>query len=508
MATAILMRSMFDDLGFNPRAQRALTDDQQVNDLSEIAILSDDEVESLCKLVRRPGGQVPNPRAAVAGQPAEIAHPGTLVSMRAVTNLKLACFFVRHRMRTSRTTTPAQVTLDDVRELRDLREKELSHTNPTTVPQVVGTNWPKILEEILQWIGGHRGVKKAPLDYVVREHSDVPAEATDHANGAPGSEYVTDEEEMTARSPHTKTVGAQKHWHPDFATDNARVWALIAGLTQEKPAWTIVKPFQAKKDGRGAFQGLWNHYLGPNNIDNLATEAESALEKSSYMGETKRWNFDQYVRLHMDQHQILSSLTSHGYAGIDERSKVRHLMAGIKTDKLDTIVAQILSNADLRVNFTHCVTLYKDYISQARHTGGATGLNISAVQGDDKGTKRSNDEVEECDDRYYTSEEYTKLTQAQRYGLLLARKARGSEHAGKRKKSKRMKAARMEKSISVLASAVDKIQMAGSEKGTGTSDAKSIVLAAVAESEKKVTNATHSALTRIATRQMSTKDGE
>ena len=65
----------------------------------------------------------------------------------------------------------------------------------------------------------------------------------------------------------------------------------------------------------------------------------------------------------------------------------------------------------------------------------------------------------------------------------------------------------MEQSISVLASAVDKIQMAGSENGAGTSDAKSIVLAA-AESEKKVTNATHSALTRIATRQMSTKDGE
>ena len=72
-----------------------------------------------------------------------------------------------------------------------------------------------------------------------------------------------------------------------------------------------------------------------------------------------------------------------------------------------------------------------------------------------------------------------------------------------------MKAAapNVEHSISVLASAVDKIEMAGNaEKDKDViSDAKSIVLAAAAvvvESEKKqkVMNATHSALTRISTR--------
>ena len=99
---------------------------------------------------------------------------------------------------------------------------------------------------------------------------------------------MTDEEEMTGRSPHARMVGAQKHVHPDFATDNARVWTLIAGLTQDKPAWTIVKPFQSKKDGRGAFQGIWSHYLGPNSIKNLATEVETTLESTTYMGETKR----------------------------------------------------------------------------------------------------------------------------------------------------------------------------------------------------------------------------
>ena len=203
------MRAMFGALGFSPRAQRALTDDQAIDHLDEIAILTDEEVESLCKLIRRPGGQIPNPRAAVPGQLPEIDAPGTLASMRAVTNSKLACYYVRHRLRTSRSTTPAQVTLARVRTLRDLRTQEFMHVDPTTLPVIAGSDWPKILEGVKEWIMGHNGCKNAPLSYVIREESDVPVEATDPANGAPGSPYVTDEEEMSFRSPHTRMVGVQ-----------------------------------------------------------------------------------------------------------------------------------------------------------------------------------------------------------------------------------------------------------------------------------------------------------
>lgn len=49
------------------------------------------------------------------------------------------------------------------------------------------------------------------------------------------------------------------------------------------------------------------------------------------------WTFDQYVPLHMDQHQILTSLTSHIYLGINERNKVCHLMTEVKTDKFDYV---------------------------------------------------------------------------------------------------------------------------------------------------------------------------
>jgi len=71
-----------------------------------------------------------------------------------------------------------------------------------------------------------------------------------------------------------------------------------------------------------------------------------------------------------------------------------------------------------------------------------------------------------------------------------------------------MKAAQtVERSIAVLATAVDNIEMAGKDKDKDDEAAKKSVIA-VAATSKIVTNANHSALSRIATRQMKTKDSE
>ena len=89
-------------------------------------------------------------------------------------------------------------------------------------------------------------------------------------------------------------------------------------MTCKHTCWTYIKPFQRARDGRGAFLALQNHYLGPNNIDNMASLAEKKLAMTTYTGEHHRRTFEKYVTLHKDQHSILEGLTEHGYAGIDE----------------------------------------------------------------------------------------------------------------------------------------------------------------------------------------------
>ena len=151
---------------------------------------------------------------------------------------------------------------------------------------------------------------------------------------------------------------------PNFLTDNIKVWELLSGLTLKHTCWTYVKLFQRAHDGRGAFLALCDHYLGPNNVDNMASLAEKKLPMTMYTGEHHCWTFEKYVTLHKDQHSMLEGLTEHGYAGINEQSKVRYLLNGIKTHDLNMINGQILATAALRNNFDACVTLFRDYLLQ------------------------------------------------------------------------------------------------------------------------------------------------
>ena len=70
----------------------------------------------------------------------------------------------------------------------------------------------------------------------------------------------------------------------------------------------------------------------------------------------------------------MSDLTAHGYAGIDERYKVRYLLKGIKSFKMDSVKTAILASNTLRSYLNSCVTLYKDFMVQ----------NEGIVVGDEK----------------------------------------------------------------------------------------------------------------------------
>ena len=94
-----------------------------------------------------------------------------------------------------------------------------------------------------------------------------------------------------------------------------------------------------------------NHYVGPNNIGNMAATAEHKLINATYGGEGRHWDLERYATLHKERHTILEGLKEDGYAGMDEGSKTRHLLAGIKTTALDSVKTQILCNAELRQDF-------------------------------------------------------------------------------------------------------------------------------------------------------------
>ena len=95
----------------------------------------------------------------------------------------------------------------------------------------------------------------------------------------------------------------------------------LAEICYTHSCWTYIKPFLRRHDGQSAFLALVNHFLGPNNIENMAAQAEQKLMNTTYCGETRRWNFERYITVHQEQHTILEGLMQHGHTGIDECSK-------------------------------------------------------------------------------------------------------------------------------------------------------------------------------------------
>jgi hypothetical protein len=66
-----------------------------------------------------------------------------------------------------------------------------------------------------------------------------------------------------------------------------KVSSYMANITWARDFWTYVKPAQHTKDERRAFLMLWDHFLGVNNDDNMALEAESKILSVSYTDERK-----------------------------------------------------------------------------------------------------------------------------------------------------------------------------------------------------------------------------
>ena len=168
---------------------------------------------------------------------------------------------------------------------------------------------------------------------------------------------------------------------------------------------------------------------------------------------------------------------------------------------------QILASNKLRSDFTACVTLYKDFIVQTKSHGGAKSLQVSSVDtnNDDddspprrggrgtKKTKRGRDQDDhdvqpsKCEDKFYSREEYNGLSKGNKKYLRDLRDKRIGLKTSKAFKKKKT----MERSIAVLASAVDDLQV----KAKDTEEVSATAATQVAS------NTTNSALQRVATRQ-------
>ena len=71
----------------------------------------------------------------------------------------------------------------------------------------------------------------------------------------------------------------------EYVIDNRMVYDILDEICKDTDLHLYVKQHKSKRDGRGAFYAIHSRWLGPNHVNATASEAEMALQMSTYDGE-------------------------------------------------------------------------------------------------------------------------------------------------------------------------------------------------------------------------------
>jgi hypothetical protein len=363
------MRTGLRAIGFTIAASDEIVDEQGYDSLTALAELTDQTCADLVSLIRKPGGTIPNPDLPAAGAPLFVHNPGIKVGHRALTNLKTAAFVARHLIRTSRPLdSPATIlTTGFLASLIGLKEAEDAYSHPAAI-----TALEKIdrirghLEDIDAQLLRTLGMAKAPLAYVVREEVVVTAHNLDPSNG-----YMTVQEELVARMPHTHTA---------YREDNIAVWDIIRTSIHATEAFSWIKRCERRRDGRAAYIALTSHYLGDAKNEALRNAADNKILNTFYGGEKNRFNWTRYVSVHKECHNDLEATGT----AMPEDDKVRRLLTGIQSASLQTAVLFVRSSPALRGNFDAAVDSITTVVETIKDTSKRPFSQISSTTTEDE----------------------------------------------------------------------------------------------------------------------------
>jgi hypothetical protein len=258
--------------------------------------------------------------------------------------LSLLVFWLKHQARTSRLVKSCDVTLEAIQPFRYLREDEVRSFSivPPVVakPKIDPENWVQSFLDIQSYLGRHAGCTNVPLLFVVRTNPNVdPADTV--------KVYKSPKEEMIDRAPHDTEA---------FRIDNGKVCDLLMDVCGHDDAcWSHMEPARPARDGRRAYQLLFNFYVDHDSGSGLASEAEDKLASFVYGDRVNELSprrhrvhfrsFDKYVTAHKKQHRILDTLERwgyHPYVYLSQRK--RYFREGIC---VDDVVKGIIVSSDL-----------------------------------------------------------------------------------------------------------------------------------------------------------------
>ena len=375
----------------------------------------DEDLDGLAKNIRNPGGTMTN----AAGN--QVRHNGFQISVKTLSNLKVLRIALKHYQQIQRPIVPGDINEEWIATwsfLVDTRRctKDKKPSDLDELPSVSKADWPKTFETIDDYFSDVYGEDGTPLAYVLRDDEEVEDAADDPQDGYEGDLHA----ELIARAPHEGET---------YRADNRLVCRVLKKIVEGTNAFSYVRSYTA--DGRAAYFKLKSVFLGPQTANNQATIQESRLQNTTYTGETARFGFNKLVEIHKTAHNRLEALVDHGYAGIDEGTKIRHFLNSIKTEKLKLVVELVRNNPDY-TQFDDVVRRIQDTVETKMPTipGGRRISSVVTTNANGKEVFTGVEPDMSMEDKFYSNADWAALTDSQKKGVLLKRQEQKSSGGG------------------------------------------------------------------------------
>jgi hypothetical protein len=112
-------------LGIANNNLRAALNNQGLTAFEDFVSLEDKDIEKICAVIRKPGGVLVNPDAALPNQPPVIPNPGLQCGLMLENRLKMLRYYVFHLTRIQRMPVDAAVaTLDMINSVYLIKEQD------------------------------------------------------------------------------------------------------------------------------------------------------------------------------------------------------------------------------------------------------------------------------------------------------------------------------------------------------------------------------------------------
>ena len=414
--------------------------------VADLVDFDKDTLSQIAENLRRPGGRIPDPNPA-APTGTSIPSPPFVFGAKSQMRLRAACDLIRCYRMTGRTLTATNIQWDPVmsrfKELWNAikeRRKAVEPDTPLISKALPIIRWTEAFQDHL-----HRciGVRNIPLAYVTRKEESVAGTAPALATDQPFStEHGSLEAELIARASLSDGL---------FPDDSALVYYKLEEATRGTSYADSIKPFQRKKDGRGANLALINQYAGTD-------KWEAEIKKQSTLLHTRKWkgqsNFmlERFIQQHRNAFVSMQACSMHvAFQLPNEHTRVGFLLDGIENDDagLQAAIANVEDDNSVngkRNDFEKASShlLPKDPVVKKRNLqvkrGAAEISEMTATAGNQKkeekkgGTKvgigKSGVHL-----RYHTPDEYDNLSRPQKKELSLWRNGPGHNPKKRPKKA-------------------------------------------------------------------------